>query len=692
MIKKISCDSIDKNKEKKGDKVSMKRKIILMFITSFVVLLSFTIVSNAGQELEQLDFNAQINADGSMDITETWDIYISHTNTLFKSFELDKNKYGDISNVKVREITNGVTKDFTQIGEEMFHVTKDCYYGLKTSSDTFEIAWGVGLDNSTDTRKYEISYTVNDAIAKYNDYAELYWQFIGEDFEIDADSITGSIYLPENAESVDDVKIWGHTEGLNGDIYVTDTNKVEFQIDNFVFGKFVEVRCLFPTEMITNSNRNYNKDIYELAVQEETKWADEANRKRDWEKSKDNLIMIGYILAVIAVSIFFITKTLKYAKKLKKLKKFKPEQKLEYFRDLPEENTSPGEAVYILEEPYNTFSSYFGKIFSATLLDLDLNGYINISVEKDEKNKDKIYISIKKEPNGKMQVDELEIYQFINKAITAKSKKKENKGQEVNEGRVVDECQETIEIKELEKYISSHSSSVVALIKKCEKQIGVQLTVKGLMKESQKKESEMYSTNAAMFFGFTIFTFVMAFPVAIILLINGILCMLIKRKINVLTQEGVNSKEKWQGLYKYMEDFSLLDEKEVPALIVWEKYLVYATAFGIADKVLKQLKTIYPNIDEMDTINTSTYMYFMYHSNFTSSFTSSINSSISSSYSSGIGGGGGFSGGGGGGRWPEAVVEEDNTVKPVFGDGEKNSLLTSCFFLRSQRQVIHITE
>ena len=115
-----------------------------------------------------------------------------------------------------------------------------------------------------------------------------------------------------------------------------------------------------------------------------------------------------------------------------------------------------------------------------------------------------------------------------------------------------------------------------------------------------------------------------------------------------------------------MEDFSLLNEKEVPAIEVWEHYLVYATVFGIADKVLKQLKTVYPNIDEIDTASTSTCMYFMYHSNFSSSFSgainSSISSSISSSYSSGYGGGGGFSGGGGGGRWPEEAEVEDDLV------------------------------
>ena len=89
---------------------------------------------------------------------------------------------------------------------------------------------------------------------------------------------------------------------------------------------------------------------------------------------------------------------------------------------------------------------------------------------------------------------------------------------------------------------------------------------------------------------FVIITLFWAFPLSIIFLINGILCSRIKKKSNVLTQKGVNAKEKWKGLKKYMEDFSLLNEKEVPAIEVWEHYLVYATAFGIADKVLKQLK------------------------------------------------------------------------------------------------------
>ncbi len=611
-----------------------RTKKIILFIS--VIFLILTLISikvkaddNSSLYLDKLKFDVTINEDGSMDVVETWNIDISNVNTLYKTFKADNNKYTSIKNVRVKDVT--ANREFTQINEEMYHVTKNCYYGLINSKGDFEIAWGVGLDNRYATRTYEISYTVVDAIGKYNDYAELYWQFVGADFEVDADKITGTITLPSNANSEEDIKVWGHTENLNGEIYVTDTNEIKFQVENFDAGRYVEVRVLFPTEMIESTGRTYNENRYDDVIKEETKWANQANLRRKWEEIKDEVVATFVIFVILALCIIFIEKAVKYGKKLSSIKKYVPEQNLDYYRDLPEKDATPGEAVYILKEPYNAFSRHFGKIFSATLLDLKLKDYIDLRVEKTEKNKDKIYFKKLKESDSNLKGDEKRILDFAYKAF----------GKETE-----------IEIKTLEKYIEKHPAGVEALINGCQKAIESQLKESGIFDKKQKEEFSNYAGLSGVYYVFAIITLFWAFPLAIVLLINGLLCGSIKKRANVLTQKGVDSKEKWKGLKKYMEDFSLLNEKEIPAIEVWEHYLVYATAFGIADKVLKQLKTIYPNIDELDSINTSTYMYFMYHSNFETSFSSSISSSISSSYSSATGGGGGFSGGGR--RWPEA--------------------------------------
>lgn len=57
---------------------------------------------------------------------------------------------------------------------------------------------------------------------------------------------------------------------------------------------------------------------------------------------------------------------------------------------------------------------------------------------------------------------------------------------------------------------------------------------------------------------------------------------------------------KLYGFKKYLEDFSLMDNKEIKELHLWEDYLIFAALFGITDKVNKQLKELYPDIDEID--------------------------------------------------------------------------------------------
>ena len=254
--------------------------LVLTFVILNIILLSTKSQASGNLYLNKLEFYATINSDGSMNVTEMWDIDISNTNTLYKTFKTDKEKYSGINSVEVTEITNGENKKFKKTNELLWHLDKDSYYGLKNDNGDFEIAWGVELDNGKETRKYKISYKVNDVIPKYNDYAELYWQFIGADFEIDAKKITGSIKLPKKVGNKEEIKVWGHTEDLNGEIYVTDLDKIEFEINNFRSGRYLEIRTLFPTELINATNKIYNKEILGAVINEETKWADEANEKK----------------------------------------------------------------------------------------------------------------------------------------------------------------------------------------------------------------------------------------------------------------------------------------------------------------------------------------------------------------------------------------------------------------------------
>ena len=56
------------------------------------------------------------------------------------------------------------------------------------------------------------------------------------------------------------------------------------------------------------------------------------------------------------------------------------------------------------------------------------------------------------------------------------------------------------------------------------------------------------------------------------------------------------------GLRKFLKDFTLLDERNVGEVTLWKDYMIYATLFGIADQVIRDMKKINPEYFNMDQV------------------------------------------------------------------------------------------
>ena len=118
------------------------------------------------------------------------------------------------------------------------------------------------------------------------------------------------------------------------------------------------------------------------------------------------------------------------------------------------------------------------------------------------------------------------------------------------------------------------------------------------------------------------------------------------------------------GLKKFLKEFSLLDERHVGEVSLWKDYMIYATLFGIADQVIKDMKKINPEYFNMDRVaaqmaneTTLPTIYSALHSSTSRAVANKAaresarqaRSSGRGGRSSWGGGGGGFSGGGFGG-------------------------------------------
>lgn len=149
----------------------------------------------------------------------------------------------------------------------------------------------------------------------------------------------------------------------------------------------------------------------------------------------------------------------------------------------------------------------------------------------------------------------------------------------------------------------------------------------------------------------------------LILLILVIISICYINNTKKYSRTGIEEYSMWKARRNFLNDFSNMKDKTIPEITLWERYLVFATLFGNAKKIVEEMKIAIP---EYNGINDTDFTYYMSY-NLSNSLDNCIHaahsvaasaaaaaeaassSSGGGSWSSGSGGGGGFSSGGGGG-------------------------------------------
>ncbi|MGB9719479.1 MAG: DUF2207 family protein [Candidatus Anstonellales archaeon] len=118
------------------------------------------------------------------------------------------------------------------------------------------------------------------------------------------------------------------------------------------------------------------------------------------------------------------------------------------------------------------------------------------------------------------------------------------------------------------------------------------------------------------------------------------------------TKEGRLLNLKWNNFKKYLNDFTLLKEHPPSSVKLWDYYMSYAVALGVAETTLRAMKVSVPEKELRTSRLYPLYTQPIYFSTMRSSLTPSYSSPSRSSggYGSMGGFGGGFGGGGGGAR------------------------------------------
>lgn len=475
-----------------------------------------------------------------------------------------------------------------------------------------------------------IEYDFINVITIYNDIAELHYKLWGEKWEVDVDQLNSNIHV----KSSNGIKYW-----LNPPYYAENSgwqgNILKITSGTINSGDFFEIRMAIPKGQFT-ANAPFAQKVNGNGLEKIEKI------QQDYQ---DRLNLLSTLYSILSI-LMFLSLFMPLIIYFKFGREPKIDYKAEYERDLPTDDLP----AVVNAISGRRLSKKVGEPdmdgFRATIMDLINRKYLimqDIPSKLDE-NKDASFslkINYDKGLNG-LKNFESDVINFLrdfeeNGVIYLDSLKHDLKDKDTAESFrdsynlwSEDLKNEFLDDKTIEKIF----------IKKGDKYLKI-FGVIGLIVAALV----FYSTG-----GDPLPESALAFLMSILMGVVAIVSMFMPQKIaGRWTTYGEEFDAKWHNFARYIQDYSLIKEYPPESVQIWDKYLVYATALGIADKVKKTMEMSLPN-DELSLSDIYLFHHYGGYVILSSSLDTGM-STASSGDSGDFGGVGGGSGGGGGGAF-----------------------------------------
>ena len=645
----------------------MKKRYI--FFTIFL-LMFFIGISNtkslASFYIKDFEINSQVLNNGDMKVQENITYYSNEKkNGVTRQINLRNNNNTKNSaegfsllNVKV----NGINAKQVMQG----NLGDEGVYEYTVSGKTYNLKVYVPFRGiQTKTVTYE--YILKNVGVRYNDTSEIYWNFIGDEWDTKISNLKINIQLPENSIK-GTTYVFGH--GSDTGTFTKQGNKISLFVQNLPAYQPVDARILFSENSLNNSTKTVNDSVLEKYINQEEGLS--VKKEEPVTFFGLTIAQISIILSVVIV-LFGIIVYFKYDKEISVPKHY-------YFRDIPA-NLEPE----LLQRVY--FGKKTNDSFWIAFLNLVKMGVYNIQETTNAVGK-KIKLIIYQGKEGK----NLKEYQhflidtingFFDKdesaidiqTLNAKMKRSTGSGYK----KFVDKLET-----QYESYFGDFSTKVSkkpfliavilmivlilfisAITFMIEPEMGMIISI--FLGMTTTIYTIMF--NSLPITLYTILFFAMhfsAFQMGIIAMMTGakigllyipyiILFIILQytQRVRKSTKEERIIREQIKGLRRYIKNYSKIGERTLDSIVIWEDYLIIAIALKLNKKTINYFYDYCSqNLDNqfsnsLNTFGTYYYMNITFRSmfnNYRISYvrTTSSSSSGGSGYS---GSSGGFSGG-----------------------------------------------
>jgi uncharacterized membrane protein len=518
-------------------------------------------------------------------------------------------------------------------------------FGTTSMDGGYRIVWH--YQAFSEARTFTVSYRLSNLAVAYDDVVDVDLNVWGDQWDQSLQQLTAELTLP-GAASGPSWRVWGHPVSVRGDV-IREPERALLRAVDVPPHQFVEMRAVFPRSLLTSTGgaRVRTGTALPQIVAEEA--ANAAAFERDQEKihsALDHLPRTILILLAAALLPAFAVLAATYWL-------FGRERKTGYDREYEQE--PPSDLEPALVPPLLRQSPTVGSLeFTATLFDLIRKGRYKAEPVTTQKStwgglRQEDIADLEISMGSDTPVSEVEgpVAKVIDDVLGVGTERLSNFREEIKAHRTENSKRFTAFKKavgdevRLRKWFRSDGLKMLL-------GAGIPLAVAGaiLLWVGIK--------------GFNSFAprwkDVLLIAFGACLLVNVGVLVIAGRDVSLWRRRSPDAEkeaERWEAFRRYLTDFPRLQDAPPASLALWERYLVYGIAFGIAERVLQGAQLYMP-----EELHQASNIYWISPTGDLGSGPSALGiGDLSSGFgsalappSSGSGGfGGGFSGGGAGG-------------------------------------------
>ncbi|MFT8356918.1 MAG: DUF2207 domain-containing protein [Bifidobacterium aquikefiri] len=633
--------------------------VLVSAVASAILLgIGVSSLNEAPLSYNSLNYKTQVLKNGDLKIDQRVSIKLNEREDddgdtlpwrqMYQQYTINPNNLTSIADVSVRNVTDGTTYTQTKpippddvSGTDNWDSTEANHWYIADVSDSdnptqyvastagrdskypVEIGWNIPETDSAEAMVFDITMTFHGVSTAHPDVTNFQWEPFGNANQIPIGTVNATVSFPEGINSKNSWA-WLHYAGQS-QTSRADDGTLKFSAQNVGAGEHLDLVAMFDSSASSGVARTSSTDVKQSIIDDETQ---QETKARDAARVKARFTVIAWIIGGILALILSVF-ALRAAFTTYGASRYHGD--VEYWREPP--NMSPASAASMHDLVLKKTSDKASRQMAASVLSLASKhaisiypGSVSVYGNVDLVQADSVQISSAVSSDDKrLQKDLASTSTIVIHPVCSNDRGALKLSSSEDAALHLLECaaqrlnSSVFDLKQMQQSFKKWESGY-------KEQAKFTNAVSGefaLLGATQTKASSiglgitgitcaLVGTLAA---GLTLGggTFVIGILCSFVLLVCSIFAVTYG-KVTVLNDTGQEYAGQIQGLERYLLDFSSFEDRGVDNLTLWDRYLVYAAAFGISNEALQQLARANPKLGDPEWLDSNASGSMLYWS------------------------------------------------------------------------------